>query len=155
MNKYISLVGFVLVFETVSYFIGEATRAEVDGWYRTLVKPPLNPPDIVFPIMWTLLYGLIAGTGWVLWRNRTMASGKQRLQIFAAYMAFNWSWTFVFFSAHQILAGLIWIFIINLLSIAIIVKSWNGPKHAALLMIPPTAWTFFAMYLNGGIWWLN
>ena len=156
MKKYGSLVLWILVFEAMSYAIGMATQSHVDNWYRTLTPPPLTPPNLLFPIMWTTLYALIAATGWTLWTRRAQTpDGKRLLALFAVYMALNWSWSFIFFSAHQLFIGLAWIIVMNVIALVLIAKTWKGMRSTALLMIPPTLWTCFAAYLNSGYWWLN
>ncbi len=152
---YLSLALWVLIFEAVSFAIGMSTQGDVDGWYAALARPPLVPPNIVFPIMWTALYALIAAAGWTLWRGRGKEDGDFRLILFGIYMAFNWSWTYIFFTAHLLLPGFLWIVAMNFVAIVLIVKSWQDERTAALLMIPPTLWTLFAAYLNGGFWWVN
>lgn len=155
MHKYISLALWVLAFEAISYAIGMAIQGDVSGWYASLNRPPLSPPDIVFPIMWTTLYALIAAAGWYLWRNRHDEEGDFRLIIFAIYMALNWAWSFIFFSAHLMLPGFLWILLMNFTAIVLIVKSWQNVRPASYLMIPPTLWTLFAGYLNGAFWYVN
>jgi benzodiazapine receptor len=147
---------WIAVFEAVSAAIGYATRPEVDGWYATLNRPWFTPPNMIFPVMWTLLYALIAAAGFYIWQARNAdAGGMRRLWLFAAYMALNWSWSFVFFSAGQLLIGFIWILVMNVLSIVLIVQAWQPLRRAALLLIPPLMWTSFAALLNGAFWWLN
>lgn len=155
MTKYLSLALWIAVFEAVSFGIGMVSQGDVDGWYTTLVRPPLVPPNIVFPIMWTILYGFIAAAGWTLWRRRDQDDGDFRLILFGLYMALNWSWTFIFFTAHLLLAGFLWILLLDFIAVIMIVRCWNTNRLASYLMIPPTLWTCFAAYLNGGYWWLN
>lgn len=155
MHKYLSLALWVVAFEAVSFAIGMATQGGVDGWYAALNRPPLVPPNIVFPVMWTILYALIAAAGWHLWRARQEQGGRARLILFGLYMALNWSWSFIFFGAHMMLTGFVWIILINATALVLIAKSWRDARTAALLMVPPTLWTMFAAYLNGGFWWLN
>lgn len=155
MQKYFPLLLWILAFEAISFAIGMATQGDVSQWYATLTPPPLTPPNIAFPVMWTILYALIASAGWVLWTSRHLPGGRERLTLFALYMALNWSWTFIFFTAHLMLTGFLWIVLLDIVAIALIAKSWRDVRPASLLMIPPTLWTCFAAYLNGGYWWLN
>ena len=143
------------MFEAVSAFIGTHTQSGVDNWYANLTAPPFTPPNIIFPIMWSILYAMIAAAGWTIWRRRHSDNGMRLLTLFGVYMAFNWSWSFVFFGAQQLFAGFIWIIIINIIACLIIAISWHKMRAAALLMIPPTFWTLYAAYLNGGYWILN
>src|SRR5690606_2890131 len=121
----------------------------------SLNRPPLAPPNIAFPIMWTILYALIAAAGWHLWRTRKTEDGDFRLIVFGIYMVLNWSWTFIFFTAHLMLPGFLWIMLMNFVAAILIVKSWRAVRPASLSMIPPTLWTCFAAYLNGAYWWIN
>lgn len=156
-NKILQIVLWVAVFEAVSACIGYITRPEVDGWYAALVRPWFTPPNFVFPVMWTLLYALIAAAGFYIWSARTLAdgAGKRRVYLFALYMALNWSWSFIFFTGGQLLAGFIWIVAMNIVAVALVVQCWHPLRRAAFLMLPPLAWTLFAAVLNGAFWWLN
>jgi translocator protein len=150
-----TLLIWILVFEAVSACIGMSTQSAVDGWYAGLVRPSFAPPNIVFPVMWSILYALIASTGYLLWLQRTGADGRAAWWCFVFYMAFNWSWSFVFFTGHQLLAGLIWIVIINLLTLVMMRLSWRQDKRPVMLLIPVLCWTLFAAALNAAYWWLN
>ena len=37
-------------------------------WYVGLRKPGWTPPNLAFPIVWSILYLLIAVSGWLVWR---------------------------------------------------------------------------------------
>lgn len=141
------------MFQAVGSVIGIVTGPEIDGWYRGLEKSSLNPPDFVFPVAWTILYVLIALTGWRLWERRNAL--KWQWAAFVVYVAFNWSWSFVFFSFKQTGSALVWIMVINLLSLALIIGCWRRDRPVALLMVLPLLWTCFATWLNYQIWVLN
>ena len=47
-TRWIGLVLFVLVCLGVGGLGAVATTPEIDGWYRTVVKPEWNPPDWAF-----------------------------------------------------------------------------------------------------------
>jgi tryptophan-rich sensory protein len=153
--KSLPLILWIVVFEAISFAIGMATQGDVDGWYAGLNRPPLVPPNILFPIMWTLLYGLIAASGYSIWRMQVGPERKRLLTLFAVYMALNWSWTFVFFTQHMLGLGLVWILAMDAVAVALIVLARKARNRAWLLMIPPTLWTLFAAYLNAGYWFLN
>ena len=54
---------------TASYFQSEA----ILNWYPTLDKPSLTPPDMAFPIAWSLIYlcmGISIGLIWHMWTIR-------------------------------------------------------------------------------------
>lgn len=59
MRKYLQPFIWIFAFQLISYGIGLVTRSNMD-WYQALEKTPVNPPDLAFPIVWTILYVLLA-----------------------------------------------------------------------------------------------
>lgn len=150
MKKFISIVIPILI----CFFVGlTASRFQADAitnWYPTLNKPELTPPNIVFPIAWSILYlcmgisiGLIILSG---------KKGKQLLiKLFGIQLFFNFAWSMLFFYFQNPLLGLIDILILDVLVAAYTIKSYPVRKASSLLFIPYLLWVFFATYLNGFI----
>lgn len=153
MQKIIQPALWILGYQAIAYGIGMSTRANM-GWYDTLEKSTLNPPDIAFPIVWTILYVLLALAGWTIWQGRKTAP-----KAFVAYwvqMALNWGWSFVFFVGHLVFIGFVWIVLLDIAMLVFIVMAWKADmKPAALLVLPTLLWGSFAGYLNYMIWVLN
>lgn len=59
MNKILTYVASVLGTEAAGLVVGLLTREGTQIYADTIAKPPLSPPGIVFPIAWTILYGLM------------------------------------------------------------------------------------------------
>lgn len=142
---------WILLFLIISYLIGQITLHNME-WYHTLTKSPLTPPRIVFPIVWNLLYIMLAIACSLLWRKIDKESEKKHFILFVVYMVMNWSWSFIFFTKHMIKIGFIWIIVSNLLLFFIIISLWfRAKKIEAVLLTPTFLWCIFAAYLNGYI----
>jgi tryptophan-rich sensory protein len=121
-----------------------------------LAKPFFTPPSAIFPIVWTLLYLMMAVAAWLVWRQQRLA-GERRMA-FAAFLvqlALNVSWSWAFFGARSPGAGLI---VILLLLAAIgwtIVAFWQVSRVAAWMLAPYACWVVFATLLNGAIYLMN
>lgn len=152
MHPYFKLVIWIVVYLAVSFGIGQMSQGDITGWYQTLEKPPFNPPNWIFPIMWSILYVMIATAGWKLWQSD---ADKKLKYLFIAYTLMNWLWTPIFFGGHQIFMGLVWIVGVNLVNLAFILVAWRSVRLSAVLMIPPILWTGFASVLSYSIWVLN
>ena len=50
---------WILFTEAVGGLAGLLTREATEIYSSTIVKPPLSPPAIVFPIVWAILYALM------------------------------------------------------------------------------------------------
>ncbi|MEM8832997.1 MAG: TspO/MBR family protein [Pseudomonadota bacterium] len=152
MNKYTKLALWIGIYLAVAFGIGQITQGSIDSWYIDLEKSSLTPPNYVFPIMWTILYIMIATAGWKLW---TTECDHYLKILYIRYTVLNLAWTPVFFGFHWIFAALGVIILLNIAAALIIKKAWKQVRLVSYLMIPPTLWTLFAAYLNLMIFSLN
>ena len=152
-QKFLLRTAFITTcFLLVSYAIGMMTRSNM-GWYDSLEKPSLTPPDITFPIVWSCLYILLSFAASMLWGKRHGDKGHKHLVTFAIYMMLNWAWSFIFFGAHQVFLGFIWI-LMTLVPLLYLLGSLykNQQKIEICLIVPTFFWSLFAAYLNGYIY---
>jgi benzodiazapine receptor len=155
LKKYLPLILLILAFEIISGGIGHLNMGSVREWYVTLNRPSFAPPNWVFPIVWPMLYAMIATAGWFIWRMPQGRDRSQLLGLFCAYMLLNWGWSFVFFGAQAIFAGFVWIVVYDIIALALVIKAWKAERRVAYLMLPSLVWTVFAAVLNFAYWQLN
>lgn len=124
---------------------GQKTFAEVFN------QSPLTPPSWVFPVVWTVLYILMA-VGYSLVEKK--CPGKAG-RIYWLQLAFNFLWPIWFFNLNLFLFSFIWLVALLLLVILMTVKFYKCDKTAAFLQIPYILWLIFAGYLNLMVFLLN
>lgn len=122
--------------------------------YMTLRQPALAPPGEVFPIVWSILYVLMGlAVGIIAAENK---AGKQKaMGLYYLQLACNFLWPILFFRLQWRLVALVWL--VLLLGLFILTMGYFGriDRRAAWLLVPYGAWSVFALYLNGAMWWLN
>jgi tryptophan-rich sensory protein len=156
----LGLVVFVVLGLAAGGLGSIATAPNIPSWYASLAKPAFNPPNAVFPMVWTLLYLLMAVSGWLVWRTGFDGADatKRRTRAlvpFAIQLILNIGWSFAFFSAHSPLAGLV-VIVLSILAIAWTITAFFQISRApAFLLVPYLAWVGFAALLNGAIFPLN
>lgn len=121
--------------------------------YGSLEKPPLAPPGIVFPIVWTILYVLMGVSYGILKSNKL--TDKSINKIYYTQLFVNALWSIFFFVLKCRLFSFIWILLLAVLILVMIVRFYEKNKIAGLLQIPYLLWVLFASYLNFGFYILN
>ena len=76
-------------------------------WYAALAKPPLTPPDWLFPVAWTLLYLMMAVAAWKVTLVAPRGARGKALLPFVLQLIANGLWSWLFFAAHWMLVGLL------------------------------------------------
>lgn len=143
-------------------FIAACTLAALTGalfrpgeWYERLAKPAWRPPNWLFAPVWSLLYLMIAVSGWLVWRKAGFSGAAGPLAVFALQLGLNAAWTPVFFGLHRIDLGFATICLLWLAIAATFVAFYPVSATAALLLLPYLAWVTFAAALNFAIWRVN
>lgn len=125
--------------------------------YEVLKTPPLSPPGIIFPIVWTVLYILMGVSSAMIYTGREFNpdNAKKGLTYYGASLALNFAWTLIFFKLQAAFFALICLVALLCLIIITVNQYFKVSKWAAYLQIPYVIWVAFAGYLNAGIWLLN
>lgn len=121
--------------------------------YNTLVQPPLAPPAILFPIVWTILYTLMGVSYGILDVNGLVDSNINRIYYLQLFV--NALWSIIFFIFKWRFIAFLWIILLLVLIIIMTVRFYRKNKVAGLLQIPYILWVAFATYLNLGVYLLN
>jgi len=154
MDQILSLIGFVLTPVLISGAIAFVQKTDIDTWYKTLVKPPLNPPNWIFGPVWFTLYVMIGVSGFLVW-NSGVKLVDNEFTIYGIQLFMNFIWSLIFFKAHAIFIALIDILLLLGFIVLNIIVFYPISSVAAYLLIPYLCWVSFATYLNLSIWYLN
>ena len=141
--------------EAVGVLGGMLTRQAVERYTQTVLKPPLSPPPIVFPIAWSILYALMAIGAARVYLKPESEDRTQALRLYLVQLGFNFLWSFIFFSFQAYAVAFIWLAILFALIVMMAMSFYQLDRPAGLLQIPYLLWVFFAGYLNAGVWLLN
>jgi tryptophan-rich sensory protein len=155
-NKvHLSLIIWIVGLIAIGSVIGSLTKPEISAWYSTLHRSTLTPPNYLFPVAWTILYGIIGGCGWLIWGPQAFPKLSVIKTLYVAQLILNWSWTPLFFHYHLTVFSLVVLAAMDILVCALIWLAYKKMRAVSLLMIPYLSWILFATYLNFYIWWCN
>lgn len=148
-----------LIFTAIPLIVGIVagllTRGSMET-FSSLNKPPLSPPGILFPIVWTILYTLMGIASFLVY-----TSGKEKeevnsaLTIYFLQLAVNFFWSIFFFNLEWYIFSFFWLVLLWVLIFYTIRLFYPISDIAAYLLIPYLLWVTFAGYLNLGIAALN
>jgi tryptophan-rich sensory protein len=125
-------------------------------WYNSLKKPVLTPPNIVFPIAWTILYILLGVNALLIYnsyksKNRPSLMDnnfKNYMIVYEIQLILNFIWGWVFFGLRNLKMALLIVGVMIILTIYLLIQSWNVNRTAFWVLVPYFIWISFAAYLN-------
>ena len=139
-------VGLISGFLTMDYI----------KYFDLLKKPPLTPPAIVFPIVWTILFILMGISSYRIYQYKHWNINIRKAIVFYfIQLALNFLWSILFFRFQLITIAFIDLIFLVIFIILTIISFYKIDKVAALLLVPYLLWAIFAGYLNYCIIVLN
>ena len=121
-------------------------------WYRRLRKPSWTPPNWVFPVVWSVLYLMMAFAAWLVWRVDPTSIA---IWFWGAQLVFNWIWSALFFGMRRMDIALWDIGVLWVLVAGFIVTASSASTTAALLFVPYLVWVTIAGTLNWTVLRMN
>ena len=145
----------ILLTEAVGGLAALLTREATELYGSTIRKPPLSPPAVVFPIVWTILYALMGVSAARVYRLPLSAERTGALRLYLLQLAVNFAWSILFFNCQAYGLAFFWLILLFALLVRMILAFRELDPAAAWLQLPYLLWVFFAGYLNYGVWMLN
>lgn len=150
MQRIVVYAVFIVAVVLIGSLIG---ISNIPGpWYQALAKPTFNPPNWIFGPVWTALYVMIGFVGARTW---LAAPRSTAMTLWWAQMGLNFLWSPAFFGLQNPLLGLIVIFPLLIVILALIRVRWWQDRFSALMFLPYALWVGFASLLNMAIVTLN
>ena len=132
----------------VAYAGARVTYPEIPTWYAGLSKPAWTPPNWTFPVVWNVLYLLMAVSLWLLWDRSAPSKARSiAIGLFLGQLALNAAWSPVFFALHLTQVALLIIIALAALLAVTIYQSLSVNRAAAWLLVPYLLWILYASTL--------
>jgi len=137
------------------WFIGGLIFRSDTIFYKSLNKPFFAPPSIVFPIMWTILYILIATSIYLIYRDNSYKDTPNYNKTLLINYFSNQIFSFLFFTIKSPFLALIDTIVVLISSLFLYYESKELNKTSAKLLIPYIIWNVFATILIISIFFMN
>ena len=121
-------------------------------WYLSLKRPSWTPPSWAFPVVWTILYIMIAISGWMVWER---AGWSAAIAVWGLQLVMNAAWSWLFFGRRRMDLAMIDVSLLFAAVVGYIVLAWPISQTAAYLFMPYALWVATAATLNYSVWQLN
>lgn len=109
------------------------------------IKASIAPPDIVFPIVWTILYGILGYTYYLLNNEYNTSLIKK---IFILQLIINYIWPIIFFKFGLFFISFLWITLLDIVVLIILLNLYKINSKVFYLNLPYFIWLLFATILN-------
>ena len=129
-----------------SYYTSKTVRSD---WYDC-IRPVIAPPRIVFPIVWTTLYIVLAIAIGISLRD---ADSTTVALLHGLNLLLNVYWCKLYFADKRVVAAFV-VLLVNLAA-AVAIAFLTRSRVVGYLFIPYIAWLAFASVLNGASMWAD
>ena len=144
MSKFINkeLIIWLIVFQTISFAIGTIPNT----WYVNAIKSSLTPPKYFFPIVWSILYFILAYVGYKIFKENIFSSTIKFFYVLQ--MVLNFSWRPIFFGYQMIKVSALIILVMIILTFLILQELYKKQYFLYWILLPYLIWILFAEYLT-------
>lgn len=147
------ILKFIIIL--LPWFIGGILFRSDTVFYKSINKPIFAPPSIVFPIVWTILYILVAISIYLIFKDNNFKDTKDYNKALLINYFSNQTFSFFFFTLKSPFLALIDTIIVLISSLFLYYESKELNKTSAKLLIPYIIWNVFATILIVSIFFMN
>ena len=126
------------------WFLSSILSSSKYNYYNSLNLPFFAPPKIIFPIVWFVLFILIAYTVYKVYPTSDKAYKKA---LFINYLS-NQLFTILFFNLENLFLSFVGTVIVFMSSLYLYEATYNYDKAVSKYLIPYIIWNLFALILS-------
>ena len=151
----IALIISVLLAEGIGFLSGFLSMTSSSD-YEKFNKPSFSPPGWLFPVVWTILFFLMAVAAYRIWmKGKSGEDVRKALVLYGIQLFLNFLWSIIFFRFRLYAIAFLELLLLLVFILLTTFEFYRIDKTSAYLMIPYIAWVSFAGVLNYTIWMLN
>ncbi|MBA4336169.1 hypothetical protein C0416_00150 [bacterium] len=157
LTKQVLLISIAILFMLMLLLLGLITFDQNTAWFSTLKIPSIQPSSLIFILVWTAIYVMIAisviivlGAPKEQSRHKTIA-----IALFLINGILNGMYSILFFGMQSILLAFIELPLLITFVVLLIMCTYRINKIASYMLIPYFLWICFATILTGMILFMN
>ena len=147
INWKILIVSLIIVYLVA--FIGSLFTSPVtnSAWYES-IRPVITPPNWVFPIVWNILFFLIAISLYLSWLHSNKKQKNLVAWVFGINLVLNVFWSVLYFGLKNPVFAFYELILLWSSILIMILVTCRINKTSSYLLIPYFLWVSFAGVLN-------
>lgn len=122
--------------------------ASGDAWYRSLVRPAWQPPDIVFGLIWPYNFAALIAAGLAVALRGSAAARWSWLMALLLSVIAALAWARLFYIDHALLAAAVALVLAALITVVAVVAAWRTRTWAGAVLVPYVVWLALAASLS-------
>ena len=146
-------IGIILVF---IYALGSGIwTSSSPGWYSSLNRPPWQPPDFIFGLIWPYNFIILSISAVRIANSLTRNEVILWLSCFALSVAAALSWAYNFYVPHNLQFAAFSLGATALLTMPMLILTFRSSNTLGLALLPYQVWVVIATTLAWGYYTRN
>ena len=148
-----SVIGLLLV---ITYAIGSGIwTSSSPGWYGNLNRPPWQPPDFVFGLIWPYNFIVLGIAAFQISASLSRNQILIWLTCFALSVVAALTWAYSFYVPHNLQLAAISLAITTIMTIPVLVLAFRASTLFGFALLPYQIWLAIATTLAWGYYTRN
>ena len=139
----------------IPWFLSSILFSKNLSYYQTLNLPFFAPPKIIFTIVWTILYLLIAYSAFQIYQKNCWKDLHSYNKTLISNYVCNQLFLFFFFTLENIFLGFVDCVAILITSLFLYYETKELDESSSKFLLPYVFWNLFACFLCVCIYFMN
>jgi benzodiazapine receptor len=148
MEQSVAYIVSIVFVALVSWMSSRTTMDTVRSTWYKCIQPSIAPPNVVFPVVWTVLYIMVA---FVLANVLMMPSSLHKTSAvfgITVGLLLNIAWCYAFFHSRSPRLALVAIVLLIVANTSVLQSLWITERLLAKVFAPYFGWIAFAAVMN-------